>query len=238
MTPAGYSLLLLTALVGCLAAVVMFAFLRFAAAARDTRRTWGDGTETGVLAAALQEAVVKLRAQERATAARAEASERLSGEIISSLTSGLLVVGLTGVIRILNPAGRRILAVPESLTSEEYQRTERERPLFEVIDECLRRRTAIVRRAVVLREDLESGHGVTHLGVGVSPLSDEEGQLHGAICLFTDLTAVDLEESCAEGQPGDGGSDGGIAPDSGKDWRRFRATASCSADGAPEAYRP
>jgi signal transduction histidine kinase len=138
---------------------------------------------------------VKLRAQERATAARAEASERLSGEIISSLTSGLLVVGLTGAIRILNPAGRRILAVPESLTSEEYQRSERERPLFEVIDECLRRRTAIVRRAVVLREDLDSGHGVTHLGVGVSPLSDEEGQLHGAICLFTDLTAVmDLEE--------------------------------------------
>ena len=196
ITPAGYSLLLLTAIVGGLAAVVVFAVLRFLAAAHDTRRSRrGDGMETALLSAALQEAVVKLRAQERATAARAEASERLSGEIISSLTSGLLVVGLTGAIRILNPAGRRILAVPESLTSEEYQRTDRERPLFEVIDECLQRRTAIVRRAVVLREDLESGHGVTHLGVGVSPLSDEEGQLHGAICLFTDLTAVmDLEE--------------------------------------------
>jgi len=196
ITPAGYSLLLLTIIVGGLAAVVVFAVLRFLAAAHDTRRSRrGDGMETALLSAALQEAVVKLRAQERATAARAEASERLSGEIISSLTSGLLVVGLTGAIRILNPAGRRILAVPESLTSEEYQRTERERPLFEVIDECLQRRTAIVRRAVVLREDLESGHVVTHLGVGVSPLSDEEGQLHGAICLFTDLTAVmDLEE--------------------------------------------
>ena len=196
ITPAGYSLLLLTATVGGLAAVVVFAVLRFFAAAHDARRNRrGDGMDSALLAAALQEAVVKLRAQERATAARAEASERLSGEIISSLTSGLLVVGLTGAIRILNPAGRRILALPDSLTSEEYQRTERERPLFEVIDECLRRRTAIVRRAVVLREDLEGGHGVTHLGVGVSPLSDEDGQLHGAICLFTDLTAVmDLEE--------------------------------------------
>ena len=196
ITPAGYSLLLLTAIVGGLAAVVVFAVLRFFAAAHDARRNRrGDGMDSALLAAALQEAVVKLRAQERATAARAEASERLSGEIISSLTSGLLVVGLTGAIRILNPAGRRILALPDSLTSEEYQRTERERPLFEVIDECLRRRTAIVRRAVVLREDLEGGHGVTHLGVGVSPLSDEDGQLHGAICLFTDLTAVmDLEE--------------------------------------------
>ena len=126
----------------------MFAVLRFVAAARDTRRAMrGDGTETAVLSAALQEAVVKLKAQERATAARAEASERLSGEIISSLTSGLLVVGLDGAIRILNPAGRRILGLPESLAPEKYQRAERERPLLEVIDECLRRRTAIVRRA-------------------------------------------------------------------------------------------
>src|SRR5207247_11397767 len=51
---------------------------------------------------------------------------------------------------------------------------------------------AIVRRAVILPE---TGHGETHLGVTVSPLFDREGQPHGAICLFTNLTAVkDLEE--------------------------------------------
>jgi signal transduction histidine kinase len=196
ITPAGYSLLLLTAIVGCLAAVIMFALLRFIAAARDTRRSMrGAGTETTALSAALQEAVVKLKAQERATAARAEASERLSGEIISSLTSGLLVVGLDGAIRILNPSGHRILGLPESLTPDAYRRSERERPLLEVVDECLQRRTAIVRRAVVLPEDLDAGQSATYLGVGVSPLSDKDGQLHGAICLFTDLTAVkDLEE--------------------------------------------
>jgi signal transduction histidine kinase len=196
ITPAGYSLLLLTAIVAALAAVLTFALLRFFEAARDTRRNMRGGhAETTLLSVALQEAVTKLKAQERATAARAEASERLSGEIISSLTSGLLVVGLNGAIRILNPAGRRILALPESLAPEEFRRAERERPLLEVIDECLRRRTAIVRRAVVLPEDLEGGQGVTFLGVGVSPLSDQDGELHGAICLFTDLTAVkDLEE--------------------------------------------
>ena len=196
ITPAGYSLLGLTALIGCLAAVLMFALLRFAAAAHDTRRTRADGMEPAVLSAALQEAVVKLRAQERATAARAEASERLSGEIISSLTSGLLVVGLDGAIRILNPAGRRILGLPESQAPEKYQRAGRERPLLEVLDECLLRHTAIVRRAVVLPGDLEGGQGVTFLGVGVSPLSDQDGQLHGAICLFTDLTAVKDRNSC------------------------------------------
>ena len=61
--------------------------LRFLAAARDTRRTQRERAgETALLSAALQEAVAKLKAQERATAARAEASERLSGEIIASLT--------------------------------------------------------------------------------------------------------------------------------------------------------
>jgi signal transduction histidine kinase len=72
-----------------------------------------------------------------------------------------------------------------------YVPSPRERPLLDVIDECLKRGRAIVRRGVTLSE---VGHGV-HLGVTVSPLYDGEGRLHGAICLFTDLTAVkDLEE--------------------------------------------
>ena len=57
-----------------------------------------------LLTAALQDAVTQLQAQERAMAARAEASERLSGEIVGSLTAGLLVVGLDGEVRILNPS--------------------------------------------------------------------------------------------------------------------------------------
>jgi signal transduction histidine kinase len=193
LTPSAYTFLGLTALVAGLVAVLAFALLRFSAAAADTRRNLrGSGTETALLSAALQEAVTKLKAQERATAARADASERLSGEIITSLTAGLLVVGLHGEVRILNPAGLRMLDLPESLRPEAYQRSPREQPLLDVIDECLTRGVAIVRRAVVLPE---AGHGVTHLGVSVSPMSDAQGQLHGAICLFTDLTAIkDLEE--------------------------------------------
>jgi signal transduction histidine kinase len=62
---------------------------------------------------------------------------------------------------------------------------------MDVIDNCLRTGTAIVRRELVLPE---IGRGV-YLGVTVSPLFDGEGQLHGAICLFTDLSGVrDLEE--------------------------------------------
>jgi signal transduction histidine kinase len=63
---------------------------------------------------------------------------------------------------------------------------------MDVIDECLRDRTSIVRREVVLST---GGERRTHLGVSVSPMVDLQGEPHGAICLFTDLTAVkDLEE--------------------------------------------
>src|SRR5262249_51517837 len=59
-------------------------------------------------------------------------------------------------------------------------------------DECLKTRHPIVRRTVVLPA---TDRPATHLGVTVSPLFDEDAQLHGAICLFTDLTAVKaLEE--------------------------------------------
>ena len=189
MTTTAYSFLGLTAIVAGLVGLLTFAMLRFAAAARDTRRQFGQnaGGDTAILATALQEAVTKLKAQERATAARAEASERLSGEIITSLTAGLLVVGLDGEVRILNPAGRRMLGLPDSAALGDYRQVLGEPTLIQVIDECLARRQAIVRREVGLPQ---SRHDTSHLGVTVSPLFDERGELHGAICLFSDLTAV------------------------------------------------
>src|SRR5437879_6389721 len=135
-TPAAYAFLGLTAIVACLIALVTFALLRFAAAARDARSRRAAG-ESDMLAAALQEAVTRLKAQERATAARAEASERLSDEIISGLSAGLLVVGLQGDIRILNPAGRRMLNLPESAPLDVCRNALDELALSPVIDECL-----------------------------------------------------------------------------------------------------
>ncbi|HEV3057270.1 MAG TPA: ATP-binding protein [Vicinamibacterales bacterium] len=192
-TPGSYALLGLTALVACLVAVMTFALLRFVSAARAARRlSRSSGTEVALMSAALHEAVAKLKAQERATAARAEASERLSEEIVASLTAGLVVTGLDGEVRILNPAGHRMIGLPESATSEAIKRTLEDLSLFDVIRECLDTGTAIVRRTVFLPEPR---HGVSHLGVSVSPLSDAQHAVHGAICLFTDLTAVkDLEE--------------------------------------------
>jgi nitrogen-specific signal transduction histidine kinase len=186
-----YVLLGLTALIGALGALLTFALLRFLAAARQTRRNIkGSAGEVALLSAALQEAVTKLKAQERATAARAEASERLSEEIIASLSSGLLVVDLDGQIRIINPAGRRMLNLAHTAPLADFRRV-LSSPLPKVIDECLMTKTAIARRTV----QLSAGNETIHLGVTVSPLFDDQRVLNGAICLFTDLTAVkELEE--------------------------------------------
>ena len=63
------------------------------------------------MAAAMEDAVRKLRDGERAMKSRAEASERLSSEIVASLTSGLLVVDREGIVRTLNPAGQTMLGL-------------------------------------------------------------------------------------------------------------------------------
>jgi hypothetical protein len=61
MTQYGYAVLGLTAFVAVLVAVVIFALLRFASAARDTRRHLRtNGGDTSLLSAALQDAVQRL----------------------------------------------------------------------------------------------------------------------------------------------------------------------------------
>jgi signal transduction histidine kinase len=193
MTMSAYALIGLTAIIAVLASTLTFAVLRFAAAARAmSRPDRRHATENALLSAALEESVARLKAQERVTAARADASERLSSEIISSLTAGLMVVGLKGEVRILNPAGRRLLSVPEDASSDDYRRLIGVPALSQVIDECLSTSVAVVRRTVHLPERRD---GASSIGVTVSPLFDGTGELNGAVCLFTDLTNVQqLEE--------------------------------------------
>ena len=189
-----YLLMGLTALVAALVGVLVFAMLRIGSAARDLRKRLHEGdSERAFVAGALQEAIRKLREQERAMAARAESSERLSGEIVSSLTSGLLVAGLDGTVKSLNPAGRRLLrlAAPEPGTRVRALLAQTP-PLVQLVEECLDTAEPLVRQSIrITRPDGTE----MHLGVTVSPLRDENGVGQGAICLFSDLTAVvELEE--------------------------------------------
>lgn len=113
MNPSVAAVFGLTAFAGFVIAVLVFAVVRFAMAARRSNGLLRERTtESAFVTAALQDAVTRLKAQERVMSARAEASERLSSEIVESLASGLLVVDSQGHLRIVNPAGRRLLGLP------------------------------------------------------------------------------------------------------------------------------
>jgi len=193
VNPQAYALLGFTALVAVLVAVVAWALLRFVSAARDTRQRLRDTGDSPLLAVALQDAVHKLRVQERAMTERAEASEALSTQIVNRLTAGLLVVDRQGLVQILNPAGQKMLGITASVEDSHVSNLpSAAAPLAAVVNECLTTGDSIVRRAL----EVPQANDVTHLGVTATKLDQSEGgAAGGVICLFSDLTAViDLEE--------------------------------------------
>lgn len=98
---------------------------------------------------------------------RAEASERLSTQIVNSLTAGLLVVDRSGQVQILNPGGRRMLGFAATDEWPHYSKLPvAAAPLAGVIEECLSTGQPIVRRAL----EMPHAGSVTHVGVTVSPL--------------------------------------------------------------------
>ena len=193
MTETGVLFVGLNAVIAALVGVLAFAVTKFIVAARAMGKERAVGSETAFMAAAMEQAVERLREQERAMKERAEASERLSEEIIASITSGLMVVTSERTVRTLNPAGRRILGIPEASAGTPLEDVLQSAvPLAAVIEECLGTARPVLRRAVQMRHP----DGVAiHLGVTVSPIRDADAHAHGAICLFTDLSAVvELEE--------------------------------------------
>ena len=189
MTPQGQAFLGLTAIVTVLVAVLTFAVLRFFSAARESRgRLRETGMETALLSAALQEAVTKLKTQERAMTLRAEASERMAEQIIANLTAGLLMVNNAGQIQLVNPVGRRLLGLDNASQGKSYKEVlAHAAPVSAIVDECLGTGRAIIRRAI----EIPAGKAeATHLGLTASPLRGEDAASHGVICLFTDLSSV------------------------------------------------
>jgi PAS domain S-box-containing protein len=192
VTQEGYALLGFTALVAILAAVLAFALLRFVVALKTARRHLREsGSEALLLSSALQDAVTRLKTQETVMSARVAASEQLSGEIVESLSAGLLLVDRSGRVDIFNAAGRQMLGVTIEPVGRNYREAlEGYTPLADVIEECLATGLPIVRRSV----EIPGPSRPLRFGVTASPLRDR-GETRGAICLFSDLTAVvELEE--------------------------------------------
>lgn len=194
MSQYAYALLGLTAIVAALIGLLTFVVLRSLAAMRDLGGQLRESrSERAFIATALEESLQKLKAQERQMAARAEASERLSDEIVSSMTTGLLVTGLGGEVRLLNAAGRRFLNLaPGDAAESAGQVLQRAPALATLVADCLARARPMARRAIPMPP---GSSPATHLGVTVSPLFDKKNEVQGVIALFTDLSeVVALEE--------------------------------------------
>jgi signal transduction histidine kinase len=196
------ALFVLIAVVIFLVLLTIFILLRLVSSARRMSRA-EQGSGTAYMAAAMQEAVSRMREHERHLAARAEASELLSDQVFDSLPSGLLVTDASGMPQRINPAGAGMLGVPEAAGDTVVSPSgtpptarglvglwdtlgESGASLRSIIDECLATGAGSSRRTLII-----DGR---HLGASVSPLRDSRGTVTGAICLFADLTAVvDLE---------------------------------------------
>jgi PAS domain S-box-containing protein len=184
------AMLAVAILMAILMVVVLMRVVKVASGRGQARRSAENAGENALLSIALQDALTKLKEQERASTARAEASERLATQIIEGLTSGLVVVDHAGVVQTLNPAARRILHLGSAGVGQPLRDVLAKAPaMANVIGEAQHGGTPIVRRTVTLDE------GRQHLGVTVSPISGADGTLQAAVCLFTDLTSVvQLEE--------------------------------------------
>jgi len=192
VTQFGYALVGLTAIVAVLAGMLTFMLMRIVYGMRDARRTLRENTpQVAMLSAALQEAVAKIKAQEQATSARADASDMLHSQIADSLVAGLLVVDADGRVEILNPSGRRLLNAAHVEIGAHYREVlTAAEPLATIVAQCLDSGSSIVRRAVAMPGDVKP----SHLGVTASPLVGPSNR-RGVICLFSDLTnVVELEE--------------------------------------------
>ena len=187
----GPTLIGLTAVLAALVAVVVLALLGFRSSARATRRQMREGGDTKLLSAALQDALTRLAAQERATSARATASEQLSTQVFDSLTAGLVVVDARGGLKIANPAACRMLSLGSPVAGRHYSDLlALTPPLVALIEEGLTKQQPIIRRTL----SVTIADRAWHFGVTISPLEDGESH-HGIICLFSDLTpVVELEQ--------------------------------------------
>ena len=190
---AGISLLIVALFTVVLLVVVMMRVARMVSGRGTTAKRDAESRgESAMLSMALQEALTKLKQQERATAARAEASERLAEPDRRGIN---VRPRRWSIDRAWCSRSTRRRAAFSDLESDGVGVPFRELlvsapAMSSVISEALEGASPILRRTIAL------GQGKSqHLGVTVSPITATDGSLQAAVCLFTDLTAVvQLEE--------------------------------------------
>src|SRR5216684_76669 len=146
------------------------------------------------MTASMQGVIQKLREQEKELERlhkiekeRAEQTERLSEEVTRNMPAGLVVVNATGIISSTNPAAEQVLGI-RALGYRRYSEALGETSGFtKLIAECLASGRVFRREQV---EHVTPGGATRLLGLTISPIRRVGGEIHGAICLLTDLTEL------------------------------------------------
>lgn len=144
--------------------------------------------------AAMQGVIARMKQQEkelvelrRAAEKRARESAQISENIIREMPNGLLVFNREGFITTANPAVRALLGVDTWSRRRYPEILGRESALTRYLEECLETGRTVAQE--MLEHATEAGQ-TRVLGVSLSPLHGADGEVEGAICLFTDLTEV------------------------------------------------
>jgi len=136
----------------------------------------------------LREKETELRRLRDVERHRADALQELNASIVDSMLSGVVVVDLSGGVRVMNEAARGLLAVTrdERVTGRPLEEALRHAP-----EVTARVRACLDEGSVAVRDDLRlglPGLGRRDVSLSVSPLRGPEGERAGALAVLTDLT--------------------------------------------------
>src|ERR1700719_877514 len=146
----------------------------------------------------------ELQVQTQAEQRRARTTENVSHAVLSSLSSGVLVFGINGLVKQANPAAKRILGFnsPSGMSAPDIFRNAEVRDqnssaidsdgLGDTQGRLAEEVNAVLREGSKCRQieaDYTTPAGVTlRIAVTVSPVPAADGSLIGAACLISDRT--------------------------------------------------
>jgi PAS domain S-box-containing protein len=190
-------ILLIFALTGAVVAVVMARhYLRGASKSPEDFGAVKPHSDnpTAFMAASMQAVIKKLKEQEkelealhRAERERAQQTERMSEAVTRNMPAGLLLVNASGLITSANPAAEAALGVKSLAYRRHSEVLGTGTRLTELVAGCLENGRTFRREEV---EYLTPAHELRQLGVTISPIQNNAGEITGAICLLSDLTEL------------------------------------------------
>lgn len=143
----------------------------------------------GLVAGELVRLADRRRRRERKAERQARRVGRETQMILNNLGSGLLTIDRSGHVTRVNPQARALLGLGDAPC--------RQRPLSEALTEGAATLAELMLQALAdgrprkrCEIAIARGGGELPLGVNVDLLADEDGELAGAVAVFTDLTEV------------------------------------------------